>query len=217
MGIVTRGLIQNCIGNFRITIRPCGCKRQVPECAHGNSIADQIETLTETSKLRVKAVWLFLEEIFKLLACIQWPCNAFRRCSGMARGRCGRRSVLLYGCSKFVKGAFIALIFSRNLFRDGLHAFKAGGGVKIGALLAAMQFERATRAFAFGVKPRLQHRAAIRAAGASNRADHARRSRSNLFLSWMAFMRTLFFFLGLVGMLVAPMFILPVQGNLRDA
>jgi hypothetical protein len=217
MGIVTRGFIQNCIGNFRITIRPCGCKRQVPVCAHVNSIADRIETLIETLKLRVKPGWLFLEEIFKLLARIQGPCNAFRRCSGMARGRCGRRSVLLYGCSKFVKGAFIALIFSRNLFRDGLHAFEAGGGVKIGALLAAMQFERATRAFAFGVKAGLQHGTAIRAAGASNRADHARRSRSNLFLSWMAFMRTLVFLLGLVCMLVAPMFILPVQGNLRDA
>jgi hypothetical protein len=33
-------------------------------------------------------------------------------------------------------------------------------------------------------------------------------------LSWVAFMRTFIFFLRLVGMLVAPMFILPVQGNL---
>lgn len=133
----------------------------------------------------------------------------------MARGRRGRSSIFLYGSSKFVKSAFIALIFSRNLFWDWLHAFEAGSSVKIGALLAAMQFERTTRTFAFGVKAGLQHGAAIRAPGASNRANHTRRSRPYLFLSWVALMRTFFFFLGLVGMLVAPMFILPVQGNLR--
>ena len=133
----------------------------------------------------------------------------------MARGRRGRGGVLLYGRSKFVKCTIIALIFSGNLFRDGLHAFEARGSIEIGALFAAMQLERTTRTFAFGVKAGLQHGTAIRAAGASNCANHARGSRPYLFLSWVAFMRTFFFFLGLVGMLVAPMFILPVQGNLR--
>lgn len=165
-------------------------------------------------KLRVETTRLFLEEVFKLLARIQRPRNALRR-RRRARGRSGRRSVLLYGCAKFVKRALIALIFSRHLFQDRLHAFEASGGVEISALFAAMKFECAARAFAFWVKARLQHGAAVRTTGASNRANHARRSRSNLFLSWVAFVRTFIFFLGIVSTLVAPMFILPVQGNLR--
>jgi hypothetical protein len=61
----------------------------------------------------------------------------------------------------------------------------------------------------------LQHGAAVRTAGASDCANHARRAWAYLFLSWVTFVRTFIFFLGLVGTLVAPMFILPVQGNLR--
>jgi hypothetical protein len=79
-----------------------------------------------------------------------------------------------------------------------------------------MQLESAARALPFRIETLLQHGATIGAARASDRAHHARRSRSDLFLSWMAFvMLTFFFFLGLVGTLVAPVFILPVQGNLR--
>ena len=79
-----------------------------------------------------------------------------------------------------------------------------------------MQFETAARAFSLRIETGLQHGAAIRTARAGNRADHARRSRPDLFLPWMTFVvRTFFFLLGLVGTLVAPMLILPVQGNLR--
>ena len=79
-----------------------------------------------------------------------------------------------------------------------------------------MQLETATRALPFWVETRLQHGAAIRTARESNRTNHARRPRPDLLLAWMAFVvRTFFFFLGLVGTLVAPMLILPVQGNLR--
>jgi hypothetical protein len=79
-----------------------------------------------------------------------------------------------------------------------------------------MQLERAARALPFRVKTLLQYGAAIRAARARNRANHARRSRPDLLLPGMTFVvRTFFFFLGLVGTLVAPMLILPVQGNLR--
>ena len=78
-----------------------------------------------------------------------------------------------------------------------------------------MQFERAARTLPFRIEARLQHGAAIRTAGASDRANHARRSRPDLFLSRVAFVWTFILLLGLVDTLVAPMFILPVQGNLR--
>jgi hypothetical protein len=79
-----------------------------------------------------------------------------------------------------------------------------------------MQFETAARALPFWVEAGLQHGAAIRTARAGDRANHARGPRPDLFLPWMAFVvLTFFFFLGLVGTLVAPMLILPVQVNLR--
>jgi hypothetical protein len=79
-----------------------------------------------------------------------------------------------------------------------------------------MKLEGATRTLAFGIETRLQNSAAIRAARASDRANHARGSGPDLFLAWMTFvMLTFFFFLGLVGALVAPVLILPVQVNLR--
>src|SRR5258708_20456570 len=79
-----------------------------------------------------------------------------------------------------------------------------------------MQLETATRALPFRVETLLEHGAAIRTARSSNRANHARCSRPDLFLPWMAFVvRTFFFLLGLVGTLIAPVLILPVQGNLR--
>lgn len=166
-------------------------------------------------KRRVATARLFLEEIFERLARIHGPRRNTLGRGGWARRRRGRRSILFNGCAKLIKSAVVALIFSRNGFGNRLHAFEACGGVKKCALLAAMKFERAPRAFAFRIEARLQHGAAVRTARASDRAHHTRSARPNLFLSWVAFMRTFVFFLGLVGMLVAPMFILPVQGNLR--
>ena len=141
--------------------------------------------------------------------------DAFRRCRG-TRGGSRRRGILFNRGAKFVERAIVYLVFPRNPFGNGLHAFKSRGGVKVSALLAAMQLETAARALPFRIETRLQHGAAIGTARACNRADHARCSRPDLFLTWMAFVvLTFFFFLGLVGTLVAPMLILPVQGNLR--
>ena len=127
--------------------------------------------------------------------------------SGEADGRSGRRRrrILFNRGAKFVERAIVPLILSRNPLGDGLHAFKSRGGIEISALLAAMQFESAMRALALRVETRLQHRAAIRASRARDRADHARRARPDLFLSWVAFLvLTFFFFLGLVGSSCSP-------------
>jgi len=162
------------------------------------------------------ATILFLEEVLKGLARIVVARRGWRG---------GRSSLLCIGCgrgvffdrsAKFVERALVYLVFAGNPFGNGLHAFEARGGVKVSALLAAMQLETAPRALPFRVETLLQHGAAIRTARSGNRANHARRSRPDLLLPWMAFMvLTFFFFLGLVGTLVAPMLILPVQGNLR--
>jgi hypothetical protein len=78
-----------------------------------------------------------------------------------------------------------------------------------------MQLKRTFRALPFRIETRLQHGAAIGTAGPSDGANHARRSRPDLFLPRMTFVVLALFFLGLVVTLVAPVFILPVQGNLR--
>jgi hypothetical protein len=78
-----------------------------------------------------------------------------------------------------------------------------------------MQLERALRALPFRIETWLQHGTAIRTARASDGANHAGRSRPDLFLPRMTFVVLALFFLGLVVTLVAPVFILPVQGNLR--
>jgi hypothetical protein len=126
-----------------------------------------------------------------------------------------RGGVFFNGGAKFVELAIVLLVLARDAFRNRLHAFKSRGRIEIGALLAGMQLERALRALAFGVETRLQNGAAIRASRARDGAHHARRARSNLFLSGMAFGRPFLFFLGLFGTHVAPLLILPIQGNLR--
>src|SRR6202035_33091 len=126
-----------------------------------------------------------------------------------------RRGVFFNGGAKFVELAIVPLVLARDALRNRLHAFKTRGGVKIRALLAAMQLEGTLRTLAFGVETRLQHGAAIRASRARDGAYHARRARSNLFLSGMAFGRPFLFFLGLFGAHVAALLILPFQGNLR--
>jgi hypothetical protein len=199
MGGTFRGLI----GNFRITIPECGCKRQFQLRFHAGT---HPQTTCKPD--------LFLEKIFKCLAGIEWPRRSFRGSRRMGRGRRWRR-ILLDGGTKFIEGAIVSLVFSGNSFRHGLHALETRGGIEIGALFARVQFKRAFRALPFRVKARLQHRATIGAARARDGADHSRRARPNLILSRVAFRRPPLFFLGLVGTHVALLLVLPLQRNLQ--
>src|SRR5262249_25329416 len=102
-------------------------------------------------------------------------------------------------------------IFSGDALGYGLGALELRGGVEIDALLAAVQLERAPRALPVGVEIGLQHRSAIGAAGAGDGSHHARRARTDLFLTGAILRRASFFFLGALVFLIAPMAILPLQ------
>ena len=157
---------------------------------------------------------LLLEQIFKRLARVGGS-----RGAGRGRGGCGcrggRRGVFFNGSAKLVERAFVALVLARDAFRHGLHAFKPRSAVEIRALFAAMQIESTLQAFPVGVESRQQHSAAIRTARACDRTDHARRPRPDLILSWMSFRCPFFFFLRLIGVLITPLPILPLQEYLR--
>ena len=169
----------------------------------------------QKSRSQERPYRLFLEEVFKGLAGVVRPGHPFRRGRG-ARGGRGRRGILFDRGAEFVERAVVDLVLACDPLGDRLHAFKARGGIKVGALLAAMQLEGAARALPFRIESRLEDGAAIGTARASDRSNHAWSPRSDLFLPRMAFVvLTFFFFLGLVGALVAPMLILPVQVNLR--
>lgn len=157
---------------------------------------------------------LFLEKVLECLAGIVGTRNAFDGNRGSCNGS-RWRGILFDRRAKFVERAIVPLVLARNALRNRLHAFESRSRVKISALLAAVQFESAPRALAFRVETRLQHGAAIRTSCARDRTDHARRARSDLVLSRVAFGRPFLFFLGLVGTHVAPLLILPLQGNLR--
>src|SRR3977135_2288692 len=157
---------------------------------------------------------LLLKEILERLAGIAGARNVL---GGRRWSRSGSRrsSILFNRGAKFVEPAIVALVLAGDAFRNRLHAFKPRGRIKISALLAGVQLESALRALSFRIESRLQNGAAIGTSRASDRADHARCSRSDLFLTGMAFGRPFLFFLGLLGTHVATLLILPLQGNLR--
>jgi len=158
---------------------------------------------------------LLLEEIVEGAAGIVGARGACceRRWRGLGRGG---RGVLFDRGAKFVERAIVLQIFARDALEHGLHALKARGAIEIAALLAAMKIEGAARALRVWIDVGLQHRAAIRAAHARNRADHSRSARSKLFLTRAAIVRRPFFlFFRLVVRHVAVLLILPVQENLR--
>ena len=127
------------------------------------------------------------------------------------RLRSRRRGIFFDGGAKFVKPAIVLLILAGNAFGNRLHAFKSRGRIEIRALFAGVKLETAFRAFAFRIESRLQNGAAIGTSRASDRADHSRRPRPDLFLSRMAFGRPFLFLLGLFGAHIAPLPILPLQ------
>jgi hypothetical protein len=158
---------------------------------------------------------LFLEKILKCLAGIAGTRNVPGGNRWSRNGGRGRRIFFDRG-AEFVEPAIVPLVLARNAFGNRLHAFKSRARIEIRALLAGMQFVSALRTLPFRIETGLQHGAAIRASRTRDGADHARRARSDLILSRVAFWRPFLFFLGLVGRAhVAPLPILPLQMNLR--
>src|SRR5262249_34997599 len=134
-----------------------------------------------------------------------------RRSSGRSR-RC---RILFHGRAEFVEGTVVSRILFRDALGDGLGALKPRAGVEVNALLAAMELEAATRALAVRIEARQQNGAAIRAARAGDRADHPRRSRTNLFLARATLGRPVLLLLRLIAVHIAPLPILALQGDLQ--
>jgi len=127
---------------------------------------------------------LLLKEIFEGLAGVERAGRReFRSGSGLRRllVRSGG-GVLFDGHAKFVKLAAVFAVFGRDPLGHRLHAFKLGAGIEIAALFAAVQFGIALGAGAAGIEARSENRAAVGAARARDRADHARSARAQMII-----------------------------------
>ena len=136
---------------------------------------------------------------------------------GLLVGRGG--GIFFDGGAEFVELAIVFAVFGRDTFWDGLGAFKLRAGIEEAALFAAMKFGIALGAGALSIEARGEDRAAIGAAGASNRADHARGAGAEMIvLSAGAALRGLTFgarFLFFFGIAIAAMTVLTIHKILR--
>ena len=127
--------------------------------------------------------------------------------------------VFLDGGAEFVEFTVVLAVFGSDAFGDRLGAFELRAGIEKAALLAAVEFGAALRAGALGIKTRSKDRAAIGAAGASDRADHARGAGAEMIvlsaratLGRFAFGASFLFF---VGIAIAAMTVLTIHKILR--
>src|SRR5271154_6008499 len=124
---------------------------------------------------------LFLEQVFEGLPGVQRARWSHRRGGNIVGLRVGGRSgVFLDRGSEGVKRAIVFYVFGSDTLGHGLRTLKAYSGIEKTALFATMQLKLALGASPFGVEAGRQHRAAIRAARAGYRANHARSARTEL-------------------------------------
>ena len=123
------------------------------------------------------------------------------------------------GGTEFVELAIVLAVFWSDAFGNRLRTFKLRAGIKEAALFAAVEFGVALRAGALGIKTRSKDCAAIGAAGASDRADHARGAGAEMIvlsaratLGRFAFGASFLFF---VGIAIAAMTVLTIHKILR--
>jgi hypothetical protein len=90
------------------------------------------------------------------------------------------RGVFFYGGAEFVERAVVADVLGRDALLDWLRALKLRAGIEEAALLATVQLEAAFGALAIGIEAVAEYGAAIGAARAGDRADHARGARAEL-------------------------------------
>src|SRR5271154_2259002 len=124
---------------------------------------------------------LLLEQILERLPRIVRPDMRGRRCRCRRGLRVrSRRRIFFNRHAEFIELAIVLGVLRRNALRNWLCAFRLRPGIEKPALLAAMQFRLALRTLPVGIEPRREHRAAIRATPARDRADHPRRARPEL-------------------------------------
>ena len=132
---------------------------------------------------------------------------------------CGSR-IFFYGGAEAVEGAVVFYVFGSDAFGNGLCALKAGAGIEEAALLAAVELELAFGTGALGVESGSKDRTAVRAAGASDGADHARGARAELIRSagsaggWFL---GPFFFVFAFRVAIAAVIVLTIHTSLRPS
>lgn len=175
---------------------------------------------TET-RIAISRRRLFLKEIVEGAAGVSGPGGT----AGIlalrgSRGRGGDgRGIFFDGHAAFVEFAIVAGVFFGDAFRNRLSAFEARAGVKMNALLAAMQLETTLGTFRIRIGSGSQSVTASRAARAHHGANHVRRARADLFLASRARQGSAFALLWLfrtIGVLVTMLSIFR-QTNLRRA
>ena len=121
-------------------------------------------------------VQLLFEEVFEGL-------TGVRVAPGCGRGRGTRgcrlsirrwRGVFFDGHAEFVEGAGVLGVFGGDALLDRLGAFELRARIEKAALFAAMQFGLALGTRPVGIESRSEDGAAIGAARARDRSDHAR-------------------------------------------
>jgi hypothetical protein len=130
-----------------------------------------------------------------------------------------RRSVFFNRHAKFVKLAIVPRVFGSDPLRDGLGAFELRAGIEEAALLATVQFKLALGAFAVGIESGGEDSAAIGAATARDRADHARGARAELIRARAALRRLaivpLFSFFAFFRVAITAVTVLSIHKRLR--
>lgn len=166
---------------------------------------------------------LFFEKIFESLARIERaPRSSLRSSCSLSGLRIARRrSVFFDGHAKFVERASILAVFRRDALGNGLRALKLSAGIEEAALLAAVEFEVALGTLAVGIEAGGENGAAVGAARAGDRADHARGARAQVIVLAARsalrglFIVTMFLFVLLFIIAIAAMTILTVHVRLR--
>jgi len=133
--------------------------------------------------------------------------------------RVGRGSGIFFdGHAEFVELAIVAGILGSDALGDGLGALELGAGIKEAALLAAVKFELALRAFAVGVESGGEDGAAVGTSAAGDGADHARGAWAELIGAGTALRRFALVLLSLLAFFrvaVAAMTVLSIHKRLR--
>jgi len=99
----------------------------------------------------------------------------FEGLAGVVGPRGFRRGLFLHGHARSVEGAIVLSVFLSDPFQNRLRAFEPACRIEISALLAAMEFKSAARAFSPRVKIHRENRPAAAAARNGMSPRHHRR------------------------------------------
>jgi hypothetical protein len=164
---------------------------------------------------------LFLKEVLEGLARVQGTGGSQRSLRDIVGLRIARGSrIFFYGGAEAVEGAIVFYVFGSDTFGYWLRALKSRASVKEAALFAAVELELAFGAGTLGIESGGKDSTAVGAAGASDRANHARGARAELIrpagASGRRLLRPLFFFFAF-RVAIAAVIVLTIHTSLRPS